>query len=52
MNSKLDIQFTKPFGPMIAKVSIPTELVDKLNIYVDEIITNKKKLKNLIMDQN
>ena len=47
MNSKLDIQFTKPFGPMIAKVSIPTELVDKLNIYVDEIIANKKKIKEL-----
>ena len=47
MITELDFKFTRPFGPMIAKVSMPIELVDKLNIYVDKIVSNKKKIKEL-----
>ena len=32
------IQITRPFGPSIAKVQMPDELVKTLNKYVDDII--------------
>jgi len=37
----------KPFGPSIVKLKIPENLVDKLNIYVDKIINDKKKSSEL-----
>tara|TARA_B100000579_G_scaffold343126_1_gene295339 strand:- start:1389 stop:2012 length:624 start_codon:yes stop_codon:yes gene_type:complete len=33
----------RPFGPTIAKVKMSSDLVKKLNQYVDEIIVNEKK---------
>ena len=33
----------RPFGPSIFKAEMPSELVNKLNSYVDEIIDNNKK---------
>ena len=36
----------RPFGPTIAKVSIPEELISQLNNYLDEIILNKEKIKS------
>jgi hypothetical protein len=47
MDKKIDFKFTKPFGPMIAKVSMPVEIIDKLNIYIDEIIADKNKMQKL-----
>jgi hypothetical protein len=47
MGKKIDFKFSRPFGPVIAKVTIPNEIVDKLNTYVDEIIINKEKVKEL-----
>jgi hypothetical protein len=47
MDKKIDFKFTKPFGPMIAKVNIPIEIIDKLNIYIDEIIIDKNKMQKL-----
>ena len=35
----------RPFGPSIAKVKIPNELVESLNKYVDEIILDENKIK-------
>ena len=43
MSNNQQIQITKPFGPSIAKVTIPPELIEKLNDYVDKIILDKKK---------
>mgnify|MGYP001283367615 CR=1 FL=1 len=37
----------RPFGPTIAKVKIPKEIIKDLNNYVDKIIENEKKLKDL-----
>ena len=37
----------RPFGPTIAKVSIPEELINQLNNYLDEIILNEEKIKSL-----
>tara|TARA_B100001250_G_C19666312_1_gene729420 strand:- start:110 stop:745 length:636 start_codon:yes stop_codon:yes gene_type:complete len=42
-----EIKVIRPFGPSIAKVKIPNELIESLNNYVDEIILDENKIKNL-----
>jgi len=36
-----------PFGPSIARVKIPNDLIEILNSHVDKIISDKKKTKDL-----
>ena len=43
----MDAGILKPFGPSILKAKIPDELVKKLNDYVDQIIKDNAKSKNL-----
>ena len=45
--SENKIQVYKPFGPSIAKVTIPEDLIKKLNEYVDKIILDENKSKEL-----
>ena len=40
-----DIKVIRPFGPTIAKVKIPENLVKELNDYTDSIISNDQKKK-------
>ena len=47
MKKELDFSFIRPFGPMILKVTIPEEIIKKLNNYVDEIIIDEKKSQEL-----
>ena len=54
MNDKKDsfldvgqIKLIKPFGPSIAWVKIPPDLIKKLNSYIDKVIEDKKKLNDL-----
>ena len=35
-----------PFGPSIGKTTIPEDLVNKINNYVEELIKDKLKAKN------
>ena len=45
----------KAFGPSILKVSIPQKIIDRLNLYVDQVISDKKKsekLADLISSEN
>tara|TARA_B100000029_G_scaffold80596_1_gene71866 strand:+ start:1069 stop:1704 length:636 start_codon:yes stop_codon:yes gene_type:complete len=42
-----EIKVIRPFGPSIAKVKIPNELVETLNNYIDKIILDENKIKNL-----
>ena len=44
MSKDPEVHIAKPFGPSIAKVSIPEEMILKLNNYVDDVIKNKKKI--------
>ena len=44
---ELEYKFIKHFGPSIFKVKIPDEIIKKLNNYVDEIISDNKKEKEL-----
>ena len=46
-NNQIKFSVIKHFGPSILKIKIPEEIIDKLNQYVDEIITNKQKSKDL-----
>ena len=41
------IQILKPFGPSIVRAKIPSTTLETLNKYIDEIIINKKKSKDL-----
>ena len=45
--SESKIQVFKPFGPSIAKVTIPEDIIKKLNEYVDKTITDEDKSKEL-----
>ena len=51
MNDK-DYKIFSPFGPSICKVKIPKNLQDELNKYVEEVIKNKKKTKELDHGKN
>ncbi len=42
-----EILILRPFGPTVAKVTMPSNLVNTLNKYVDEIISNEEKSKEL-----
>ena len=44
---KLEYKFIKHFGPSVFKVKIPQNIVQDLNDYVDKIILDKKKQKEL-----
>jgi uncharacterized protein (TIGR02466 family) len=47
MAEEIKINVLRPFGPSIAKITMPTELVNNLNKYVDEIILDVGKLEKL-----
>tara|TARA_B100001057_G_C22535568_1_gene827511 strand:+ start:112 stop:753 length:642 start_codon:yes stop_codon:yes gene_type:complete len=49
---KIDLQIFRPFGPSILKVKIPKDILDKLNNYIDEIIIDSEKSKNLDYGKN
>ena len=43
----MSFEILKPFGPSIAKVTIPHQMIEDMNKYVDDIITNKEKMSQL-----
>ena len=43
----MEIKVIRPFGPSVAKVTIPTNILNKLNIYVDKIVSDEKKSNQL-----
>ena len=48
----MSIQLIRAFGPTIAKVKIPEQMVKSLNNYVDGLIIDKKKSKELSAGAN
>jgi hypothetical protein len=42
-----EIKFLRPFGPSIAKVHLPNEIINSLNEYVDKTILDQEKSKKL-----
>ncbi len=45
--SEIKLNLLKPFGPSIFKAEMPPKLVESLNLYVDEILEDKKKSSEL-----
>ena len=43
----MKLEILKPFGPSIAKVKIPEEIIKEMNNYTDDIINDKNKSSNL-----
>ena len=43
----MSFEILKPFGPSIAKVTIPHQIIEDMNKYVDGITTNKEKMSQL-----
>ena len=52
MSSEINFQFIRPFGPVICKVTMPKDIIENLNDYVDQIIKNEKKGKELNHGKN
>ena len=47
MDQNNEMKVIKPFGPSIARVKMPNDLIDNLNKYIENIILDKKKSKDL-----
>jgi len=47
MKNEGKIDITRPFGPAIGAATIPKILIDKINNFVDEVVKDKKKSKEL-----
>ena len=47
MSQNNELKVIKPFGPSIARVKMPNDLIDNLNKYIENIILDKKKSKDL-----
>jgi len=41
------MQVIRPFGPSIGKTTMPKEIIDELNRYVDEIVVDEERSKKL-----
>ena len=48
----MSIEIKKPFGPSIAKIIMPNEVVTSMNVYVEEIIMDNSKSKDLDFGYN
>ena len=52
MSEKLDIKIIKNFGPSVLKVTIPKNIVDLINQYIDGLVNDKEKTKILNAGEN
>ena len=42
MDKKVKFEVIRQFGPSVFKIQIPDEILEKLNVYTEKIINNKK----------
>jgi len=47
MSEKLETRIIRTFGPSVMHVKIPKNIVDNINLYIDAIVSDKKKSQNL-----
>ena len=45
MTNEGKLNLIRPFGPAIGSTTIPKNLIDKINNFIDEVIKDKKKIK-------
>ena len=43
----MSFEILRPFGPSIAKVTIPNQIINDMNQYVDDLTVNKEKMSKL-----
>ena len=43
----METRVIKTFGPSILKAKIPTSIINNINLYIDELVKDEKKSKNL-----
>ena len=48
----MTVELIRPFGPAIAKIKIPKDMITSLNDYVDKLIIDTKKAKELSAGAN
>ena len=48
----MELKTLKLFGPSVLKAKIPEKIVNDINLYIDEIISSKKKSKELDYGKN
>ena len=46
MDKENKMQISRPFGPSIAKVVMPDDLINTINDYVEKIIADEEKSKD------
>ena len=47
MENEAKLNLIRPFGPAIGSTTIPKKIIDKINKFVDEVIQDEKKSKEL-----
>jgi len=52
MSEKLDIRILKNFGPSVLKVTIPKNIIDTINQYIDGLVSDKMMTKKLNAGEN
>ena len=52
MSEKIESRIIKKFGPSILQVKIPSKIVNTLNDYIDKIVIDEEKIKNLNAGEN
>tara|TARA_B110001454_G_C12621738_1_gene393141 strand:+ start:258 stop:893 length:636 start_codon:yes stop_codon:yes gene_type:complete len=50
--SENKMEILKPFGPSIVKIGLPKEMIETLNNFVDQVIIDEKRLKELDNGKN
>ena len=50
--SENKMEILRPFGPSIVKIELPKEMIETLNNFVDQVIIDEKKLKELDNGKN
>ncbi len=43
----MSFEILRPFGPSIAKVTIPNQIINDMNQYIDDLTVNKEKMSKL-----
>ena len=49
---KINFKIIKNFGPSVFKIKIPNKILDALNNYIDEIVNDQNKSKDLDIGKN
>ena len=52
MSEEIKMNVLRPFGPSVAKINMPEELINNLNNYVDKTILDIEKLDELDHEVN